>query len=146
MRRAAALGTAAALLATLAHFAHGFSHAAHGVPLATWQWAYVLTVIFLAPVLAAVLLWTRFRRAGAWLLLLSMVGSLLFGLAFHFLVPGPDNVFGLQHGAWHAVFVTTAVLVALSEALGVAVGAWAVRELSRDSAGAAVVRPVAGPR
>src|SRR5829696_6758690 len=58
-----------------------------------WQLAFIALVIFAAPVVAAVLLWTRYRVTGAWLLVASMAGSLVFGLLYHFLVPGSDNVF-----------------------------------------------------
>ena len=64
MRRLALYGTLAAVLATLAHVLHGISHVEHQVPLEAWQWAYVIFLAFLAPVLAAVLLWTRLRRVG----------------------------------------------------------------------------------
>ncbi len=86
MRKVALYGTLTAVVATLAHVLHGISHAEHRVPLATWQLAYVMVVVFLAPVVATVLLWTRLQRVGAWLLLASMVGALIFGLCF--LLPG----------------------------------------------------------
>ena len=119
-------GTLTAAVVTLIHLAHGISHLAHGVPLASWQWVYTTLIIFVAPVVAAVLLWGRFARAGAWLLMASMAGSLAFGVLFHYLASSPDNAFTLQPGAWRVPFVVTAILVSLSEAVGVAVGAWAV--------------------
>ncbi len=61
--------------------------------LPAWQLAYIVVVIYAAPVVAAVLLWTRYCLAGAWLLVASMAGSLVFGLLYHFLLPGSDNVF-----------------------------------------------------
>lgn len=75
MRKVALYGTLAAVLATLVHVLHGISHDEHRVPLEAWQWAYVIFVVFLVPVVAAMLLWTRLWRVGAWLLLASMAGG-----------------------------------------------------------------------
>lgn len=61
MRKVALYATLVAVLATSVHVLHGISHVEHQVPLAAWQWAYVIFVVFLAPVVAAVLLWTRLR-------------------------------------------------------------------------------------
>ena len=132
MSKVAVYGTLAAALATVAHLLHGLSHAQHEVPLSVWQWAYVISVIFVAPVVAAVLLWTRYRLAGAWLLLASLGGALLFGLVFHYLIPGADNVFTLEPGPWRGPFSATAAFVAFSEVLGTLIGIWAVVRLSRD--------------
>lgn len=74
---------------------------------------------------------------GVWLLLASMVGALIFGLAFHFLVSGPDNVFTLNPGAAREAFRFSAVLVALTEALGCVAGVWALSKLPRSAEGAA---------
>ncbi len=46
MCKVAVYGTLAVVLATLAHVLHGISHVEHQVPLAAWQWAYVIFVIF----------------------------------------------------------------------------------------------------
>ena len=66
MRKVALYGTLVAVLATLAHVRHGISHVEHQVPLDAWQWAYVTFIIFLTPVVAAMLIWTRLRRLGTW--------------------------------------------------------------------------------
>ena len=127
MRNTALYGTLVVVVATLAQMAHGATHDGARVPLAAWQCAYVIAVVFVAPIAAAVLLWGRFRAVGAWLLLASMGGSLLFGLVYHFVVTGPDNVFTNGAGA---PFAATAVLVALSAALGLTV---AIRALGLSS-------------
>jgi hypothetical protein len=90
--------------------------------LPAWQLAYITVVIYAAPVVAAVLLWTRFRRSGAWLLAAAMAGSLAFGLLYHFLVSGPDNVFTQPPGPWRVAFMVTAVLLSLLQAAGVVAG------------------------
>jgi hypothetical protein len=76
-------------------------------------------------------LWRRWPgqigyAAGAWLLVASMAGSLVFGLLYHFLVPGPDNVFTQHAGTWRVSFGVTAVLRSLLQVIGVSVGLWAV--------------------
>jgi ACR3 family arsenite efflux pump ArsB len=43
----------------------------------------VLTVIFVAPLIAMVLTWTRLARLGFLLLAASMAGSLIFGVTYH---------------------------------------------------------------
>ena len=129
MRKVALYGTLAAVLGTLAHVLHGISHVEHRVPLDPWQWAYVIFVVFLAPVVAVMLLWTRLRRVEAWLLLASMTGALVFGLAFHFLISGPDDVFTLNPGAGREAFNVSAVLVTLTEVIGCVVGIWALSKI-----------------
>jgi hypothetical protein len=136
MRKTAAFGTVMVLLATAANLLHAVSHVGqHVVALQAWQWAYVICVIFLAPIVAMVLLWTRYRLAGAWLLLASMAGSFLFDFAYHFLIPSPDNVFTLQPGAWLGMFWGSSVLVVAVSGLGSLVGGWAVVRNSRSRTG-----------
>jgi hypothetical protein len=139
MRKTALYGTVAVVLSTVVNLAHGISHVGQEVmSLQYWQWAYVICVIFLAPVIAAVLLWTPNRLAGAWLLLGSMAGSFVFDYAYHFLIPGPDSVFTLERGAWLAPFRISAVLLVAVSAIGMLVGVWAVRRLSSPRAGASI--------
>ncbi len=122
------LGTAVVVVSAAVNVAHTASHAGqHVVALPAWQLAYIAIVIYAAPVLAAVLLWSRYRVTGAWLLVASMAGSLVFGLLYHFLVPGPDNVFAQPPGPWRDAFVVTAVLLSLLQAAGVLIGLWAAR-------------------
>ena len=147
MHKAAVYGTAVVLLASVANLMHAVSHAGQGVlSLEAWQWAYVVGVIFVSPVVAAALLWTRYRRAGAWLLLASMAGSFLFDLAYHFLIPGPDNVFTLQPGEWLIPFWVSSMLLVAISGLGTLVGAWAVGRLSRFGTGTRSTAKPARPR
>lgn len=129
MRRDEAfLGTSVVIVSAAVNVAHTASHAGqHAVDLPAWQLAYIAIVIYAAPVVAAVMLWSRYRLAGAWLLVASMAGSLVFGLLYHFLVPGPDNVFTQSSGTWRDAFGVTAVLLLLLQVIGVSVGLWAVR-------------------
>ena len=135
MRTTAVYGTAMVVLATAVNLLHAVSHFGQEVlSLQAWQLMYVVCVVFVAPIVAAVLLWTRLSLAGAWLLLASMAGSFVFDLAYHFLIEGPDNVFTLDPGAWVAPFQVSSVLVVGVSGIGVFVGGLAVRGLSRSGA------------
>jgi hypothetical protein len=50
-----------------------------------------------------------------------MMGALVFGLVNHFIIPGADRV-DYVHGPSHVLFETTAVLLAITEVAGVALG------------------------
>jgi hypothetical protein len=133
-RRAASLVTAVVGLSVAVNLLHTASHAGqHPMPLPEWQLSYVAVVVYAAPLVAAVLLWTRHGLAGAWLLAAAMVGSLVFGLLYHFVVPGTDNVFTQPPGPWRATFVVTAVLLVPLQAIGIAVGLWAAQKSARPS-------------
>src|SRR5215831_16626107 len=88
---------------------HGKAHMQLQIGARTWQNAFIAIVIFAGPVLSLALLWTRLRRIGVLALALTMSGSLVFGIAYHFLLPGMDNVAGHHHGEWESLFTITAV-------------------------------------
>jgi len=142
MRKTAVYGTSAVVLATAINLTHAVSHAGQNdFSLEAWQWVYVMWSST----------WPRssprscsgppLRLAGAWLLLGSMAGSLAFKFAYHFLIPGPDNVFTLEPGAWLAPFWVSTVLLVAASGLGALVGGWAVLRLQRPEASA----PPGGP-
>jgi hypothetical protein len=87
--------------------------------------AYIAVVLFILPVVACTLLWFRAAaRAGAWLLLWSMAGSLGFEVFNHFLMMSPDHVSQVPEDIWGRVFVQTAVASAILEAVGIAVAVY----------------------
>jgi hypothetical protein len=110
----------------LAHFIvvmfHGSAHTNLKVELAAWQTVFVLIVILLAPLVAAVFIWTRFSHFGFLLLAASMAGALLFGLYFHYFAISPDHVSHLPPGDAQETFRLTALLLAITEATGVTIG------------------------
>jgi len=106
---------------------HGAAHTQIPVPLTPVQNAFVGFVIVLLPLVGAVLLWTGRPRAGAWLITLSMLGSLLFGLINHFVLASPDYVLAIPADAWRHSFVLSAVLLAVTEGMGAVLGAIAIR-------------------
>jgi hypothetical protein len=114
-------------IAVLAHLIvvllHGQAHTRLGVGLSNWQNLYVLIVIVLAPVVALVLSFTRYVRAGLWLLLASMLGSLIFGACYHYVIISPDHVAHLPAGDARGLFRVTAALLLITEMFGVVVAA-----------------------
>ena len=134
-RNVAFLGTAVVVVSAVVNVAHTASHAGqHLMSLPGWQLAYIAIVIYAAPVVAASLLWTRYRFAGAWLLAASMAGSFAFGLLYHFVIPGPDNVFTQPPGTWRTAFGVSAALLLPLQGAGCLVGLWAARASSRQIA------------
>lgn len=110
---------------------HGAAHQKLGIEASPAQTFFIVAVIWIAPLVAGVLLWKRARQAGALALVLSMVGAFLFGVYHHFVANSADHVSHVAAtfpGAWATLFQTTAVLLALCEALGTAAGMSVLRE------------------
>ena len=105
---------------------HGLAHQGAMVTLTTFGSVYVLVVITLAPLVAGALLFTRWARIGALLLALSMLGSFVFGGWYHFLSATNDHV-SQVHGPWRSTFIWTAIVLAVSELVGVMIGISAFR-------------------
>ena len=124
-------------IVVLAHLAinllHGRAHTDLGVGLTTWQYIFVMTMILLAPLVAIVLSWTRYARAGLWLLFISMLSSLIFGFCYHYIIISNDHVAHLPAGDARGMFRMTALLLLITEALGVILAAIAVRQFKRDN-------------
>ena len=143
--KVAYLATAVVVVSVAVNLLHAASHAGqHVMSLPGWQLAYIAVVIYAAPVVAAVLLWTRYPLAGAWLLAASMAGSFVFGLVFHFLVSGSDNVFTLLPGTWRTTFQVTAVLLLMLEMIGTLIGLWAAQRIPQRSTDILRKRPAGG--
>jgi hypothetical protein len=121
------LGTVAVLAHAVIVLLHGVAHTELRVELSIWQKNYVTIVILVAPLVAAVLLWTRYIRLSVLLLIASMAGSLIFGLYYHYVAVSPDNVWHLPPGDAQGSFRLTALLLAATEAFGLAVGLLALR-------------------
>jgi hypothetical protein len=122
MKKPAVSATLVVLLHLAVSVFHGAGHAKLNIVLSDFQFLFVVGLIFAAPVLAAILLWTRVRVVGAWLLLVSMAGAFVFGVYYHFIYASPDNVAMIPPGDWKLEFQITAVLLAILEALACWVG------------------------
>ena len=101
---------------------HGQAHERLGVSLTPGQNAYVVIVIAITPLFAMLLLWTRYVRIGLVLFVLSMAGSLIFGVLYHYLVLSPDHIFYIPPGEAAGMFRLTALLLMLTELFGVVTG------------------------
>ena len=127
-----ALVTIAVLAHLIVNVLHGQAHTSLGVGLSNWQNVYVLTVIVVAPLLALALTFTRYARVGLWLLLVSMLGSFIFGGLYHYVIISPDHVSHLPPGEARGLFRGTAMLLLITEALGLLVAAIALQRSDRD--------------
>ena len=127
-RSIALLSTASVLAHLVVSIVHGRAHESLAVGLSSWQNTYVLTVIVIAPLVAMALIWTRYARIGLLLLVISMAGSLIFGIVYHYVVISPDHVSHLPPGDAQGLFRTTALLLVLTELLGLMVGLWGLRK------------------
>jgi hypothetical protein len=122
---AAWLGTVVVAARAVPLVLHSAAHVHLGIiPPSVLTNAYIALVLFLAPLVAAGLLWTRAARAGAWLLFWSMLGSLVFELYNHYLVMSPDHVSQIPAEFWGHVFQTTAAATAILEAVGCALAVY----------------------
>lgn len=121
MKRIHLLAIAIVILHALIVIPHGLAHSHLQIQMNRWQNVYILVVINLLPLLAAVLIWRR-KRVGFLILMFSLAGSFLFGGFYHFIAAGPDNVASLASHPWTQTFQWTAVLLAVSEAIGFFVG------------------------
>jgi len=101
------------------------------VSLNTFGYIYVMVVITLAPLISVPLLFSRSQTVGALLLALSMFGSFMFGVWYHFLSSTNDNV-SQVHGPWHSVFLWTAISLAIVELAGTLAGFWLYRASSTE--------------
>lgn len=107
---------------------HGWAHAGAVVPVSTAASIFIFTVIVAAPLVGIGILWFLSISGGAWLVGLSLTGALLFGVVNHFVLDSPDHVAHIV-AQWKVLFGTTAVLLALTEALGAGLAFWRARHV-----------------
>ena len=109
---------------------HSIAHQKLPVPATPAQLAFIMPVIIIAPVVAGFML-LKLETAGMVLLAASMLGSFVFGVYYHFIADTVDHVAHvaqMQPVLWSQMFQATSYLLAISEALGAAVGlVWLVR-------------------
>lgn len=103
---------------------HSIAHQVLPVKATPAQLAFIIPVIIVAPVVAAAML-GRFEKAGVVLLTVSMFGSFVFGIYYHFIADTIDHVAHVAHREplfWSQMFQVTSFLLAITEAAGAAVG------------------------
>lgn len=71
---------------------HGSAHTLLAIHLPPVKNFFIYTVILLAPIVAAALIWTRYRSIGLWIFFLSMLAAFLFGAYHHYVLVSPDNI------------------------------------------------------
>jgi len=105
---------------------HGSAHTHLGIQLSTEQTLFIYIVIIIAPVVATILVWTRYLSMGLWVFFLSMLGSFLFGAYQHYVLVSPDNIHHLPTGTpeSHSTFVISAGVIALLELASALYGAF----------------------
>jgi len=106
--------------------AHGLAHRRLDIALTLAQESFIAIVIVFVPLVAGYFLWKYRLRLGSAVLTISMAGALVFGVYYHFMASGPDNVDYDHPGTvakWHNLFEDTAIDLALIEGLGVLAGA-----------------------
>lgn len=113
---------------------HGLAHQGATVALTTFGNVYVIVVITIAPLVAYTLLLFRWAKVGAILFALSMLGSLIFGVWYHFLSATNDNVHEV-HGPWSFTFLWTAIALAIIELGGTLLGIYAWRTMRKVNPG-----------
>jgi len=111
------------LLHLLVAYLHGRAHEGASVALSPAGNAFVLIVIIAGPLVGLVWSWFVDRRVGAWIIAVTMAGSLVFGVVNHFVLESGDHVSQVDP-AWRALFGSTAVLLACIETMGLGVGVW----------------------
>jgi len=121
MRNARFWGILLVILHIVIQVPHGIAHNMLHIEMSRWQSLYILIVINLLPIVAAIMVWCR-KRSGFLLLLLSMAASFVFGVFYHFIASGPDNVNSLGIHPWSNTFLWSAILLALVEAAGAFIG------------------------
>jgi len=107
--------TVLALLRQLVAFVHGYGHHLLAIPMATWQHAFILLVITIAPFALLAALWWRRTPAIAWWLIGAVAAGSLFGIYFHFGPVNPDHVSTLPELPGRLLFIVTAALLVVAE-------------------------------
>jgi len=131
--RSAKHSTAIVVAYLLVNVVHGLAHRELHVGLAPLASIFVIVVVLISPLIAMALIWRAAKRLGFILLSLSMFGSLLFGLYYHYLAVSPDHIHSQPYGGWGTTFVLTAHLLLITEAIGTYVGVhflWIARRTS----------------
>ena len=101
---------------------HNQAHQQIDVAISSAQNAFALSVIFVAPIVAAVLLWRGRERIGAALLTASLLGSFIFGVVNHFMLDSPDQLAHIVSSNWGNVFIISAYALAATELAGIIAG------------------------
>jgi hypothetical protein len=111
------LVSALVIIHVIATLWHGDAHTKLNIELNTNKTIFVYAVILIAPVAAALIVWTRLMSVGLWVFALSMLAAFLFGAYHHYVLVSPDNIGHLPDGSSeaHSQFISSAAAIALLE-------------------------------
>lgn len=116
-------------IVVLAHFVitlvHGAAHTKAQVPLSPAANVFVFVVIVAGPLIGLGLTWLA-ERVGLWVVALTMAGAFIFGFVNHFVLISPDHVAHVDPQS-RPLFLTTAILLALTEVTGLGLAVCALR-------------------
>jgi uncharacterized membrane protein len=102
---------------------HGAAHGALGVTAGGPGGLLVVAVaVYVGPLVALAALLGGRGAAGAIVLSVSMAAALGYGVMFHYVLHTADHVAYAPPGLWGDVFRSTAAIIALLEACGLAAG------------------------
>jgi hypothetical protein len=105
---------------------HGAAHSGAHVLLSRVANLFVFVVILAGPLAGLALIWWA-ERLGEWIIAITMAGSFIFGFLNHFVFASPDHVAHVAR-QWRPLFTTTAVLLGLTEVLGLGLALSLARE------------------
>jgi len=117
---------ASVLVHLLVSMIHGAAHTGASVPMSQAANLFVFVVILAGPLIGLGLSF-RTKLYGGVVVALTMGAALVFGVVNHFLIDSPDHISHIA-AAWRSLFVTTAVLLTITELLGVAIALRLVRQ------------------
>jgi hypothetical protein len=117
----ARIGIGIVVLHVVITFAHAIAHSKLFIAMSLLQNLYIFLVILAGPIFAAVFLRKK-PPVGFAVLAVSMLGSFLFGVYYHFIEIGSDNVLTLDSRPWSMTFQLSAVLLAIVEFAGTGIG------------------------
>jgi hypothetical protein len=105
--------------AVAAHVLHAVAHTALRIDPPPGSMLFILIVTFAMPVVGFAVLLLR-PLVGAIAVGASMLGSLVFGVAYHFVIDAPDRCDHVGDGLWAATFQTTALLLVITQVVAIA--------------------------
>jgi hypothetical protein len=110
--------------------AHGAAHQILGVGVSPSQTLFIVLFILTAPILAGILFWKGSDIPASIILTISMTGAFLFGVYYHFVKSSSDHVSHVSTMSpkeWANIFQATAILLALTEGMGICLGIWILK-------------------
>ncbi len=110
----------------------GFDHLAHqrvDMTFALVQNVVFLSVLSASPLIAAALLWTRHKRAGAILFLSTMAVALVFNVYHRYIAVHPSLHAPDFSPFWESIFHLTSGLILITEVAGCWVGTKLIRKI-----------------